>query len=55
MLNGCQFGTLFEARALLDDWRTAYNCERPHSALGMLSPAEFAQAWTTRQTQLQLP
>lgn len=54
MLNGCQFGSLLEARVLLEDWRTEYNCERPHSALGMLSPTEFAQAWTTRQSQLQL-
>jgi putative transposase len=54
MLNGCQFATLFEARVLLEDWRAEYNCERPHSALGMLSPAEFARAWTIKFNQLQL-
>jgi putative transposase len=53
-LNGCQFGSLLEAKVLLEDWRIEYNCERPHSALGMLSPAEFAQAWTSKQSQLQL-
>lgn len=53
-LNSCQFGSVLEAQVLLDDWRTEYNYERPHSALGMLSPVEFAQAWTTKQNQLQL-
>ena len=54
LLNSCQFGTLLEARVLLEDWRTEYNWDRPHSSLGMLSPAEFVQAWLTKQNQLQL-
>jgi hypothetical protein len=53
-LNQCQFGTLLEAKVLLEDWRTEYNYDRPHSALGMLSPLEFAEAWTTKYNQLQL-
>jgi len=48
ILNSCQFGSV------LEDWRTAYNNERPYGALGMLSPAEFARAWSARQPQLQL-
>lgn len=51
LLNQSQFGTLLEAKVLLEDWRKEYNLYRPHRALGMLSPAEFAQAWTN---QLQL-
>ena len=54
LLNQCQFGTLLEAKVLLEDWRTEYNHDRPHSALGMLSPVEFAKAWTTKYNQLQL-
>jgi putative transposase len=54
LLNQCQFGTLLEARVLLEDWRTEYNYDRPHSALGMLSPVEFAKTWTTKYNQLQL-
>ena len=54
LLNQCQFATLLEAKVLLEDWRTEYNHDRPHSALGMLSPVEFAKAWTTKYNQLQL-
>jgi transposase InsO family protein len=28
---------------VIDDWREDYNQRRPHSALGMLTPATFAQ------------
>jgi putative transposase len=49
MLNQAQFSCLLEAQVLLEDWRREYNYERPHSALGMLSPAEFTKAWTTKQ------
>jgi transposase InsO family protein len=31
-----------EAQQLVDDWRQEYNEERPHSALGYLSPSTFA-------------
>jgi putative transposase len=39
------FDTLLEAQVLVADWRTAYNTYRPHSALGMLTPAEYADHW----------
>ena len=39
------FHTLAEAQVILADWRTAYNTEHPHSALGMLPPARFAALW----------
>jgi putative transposase len=52
-LNGWQFDNLLEAQVLIEDWRTDYNTNRPHSAHGDLTPTEFAQAWTTRhQPQL---
>ena len=48
-----QFDTLLEAQVLVADWRTEYNTYRPHSALGMLTPAEFADHWRqTNQPQL---
>jgi transposase InsO family protein len=40
-----QFDTLLEAQVLVADWRIEYNTYRPHSALGMLTPAEFADRW----------
>jgi transposase InsO family protein len=37
--------TLLEAQVLIGDWHTEYNTYRPHAALGMLTPAEFADQW----------
>jgi putative transposase len=48
-----QFDTLLEAQVLVADWRTEYNGYRPHSALGMRTPVEFARRWRTNH-QLQL-
>ena len=42
-----QFDTLLEAQVLVADWRAEYNEYRPHSALGMLSPAAFSRQWRT--------
>lgn len=48
-----QFDTLLEAQVLVADWREEYNTYRPHSALDMLTPAEFAAHWKqTRPPQL---
>lgn len=45
-----QFDTLLEAQVLIADWRTEYNDYRPHSALGMLAPTDYArQCQTTYQ------
>jgi putative transposase len=41
------FSCLAEARVMVEDWRQDYNQHRPHSALGMTSPARFARAWKT--------
>lgn len=42
-LNEQWFIDLSNARDLIEKWRTEYNYQRPHSALGMLTPKEFAQ------------
>ncbi len=36
------FGTLAEARVILESWRVEYNEKRPHSSLGYQTPEEFA-------------
>jgi putative transposase len=36
------FVSLNDARRKIEQWRIAYNCERPHSSLGNLTPEEFA-------------
>jgi putative transposase len=38
------FADLLEAKVLIEDYREHYNYQRPHSALGYLSPAEFVAA-----------
>lgn len=40
-LNENWFETLSDARRIIESWRAEYNGERPHSALGNLSPDEF--------------
>jgi len=47
LLNSESFGSLEEARVVLEDWRVAYNRERPHSALGYKTPEAFAAAHAT--------
>jgi putative transposase len=41
-LNEHVFTNLAEARAIIEAWRHDYNCCRPHSSLGALTPREFA-------------
>jgi putative transposase len=43
-LNREIFRSLAEARIVLEEWRVEYNEQRPHSALGYLTPVEFAAA-----------
>ncbi len=45
-----QFDTLLEAQVLVADWRDEYNHYRPHSALGMLAPVDFARQHRNART-----
>ena len=51
LLNGRQWDSLLEARVIIEGWRIDYNINRPHTAHGDLSPAEFAAEWTINQPQ----
>jgi putative transposase len=42
-LNETLFSTLNEARAKIRSWKEDYNTHRPHSALGNITPKEFAE------------
>ena len=41
-LNANWFPTLAEAQTKIEQWRSEYNWERPHSSLGYRTPTEFA-------------
>jgi putative transposase len=40
--------TMAHARRVIENWRVEYNTERPHSSLGDLTPAEYADGRTDR-------
>jgi putative transposase len=48
LLNVEEFGSLAEAQVVIEAWRIEYNTYRPHSALGGLTPAEYASRWNTQ-------
>lgn len=43
-LNQNLFRNLEEARGIIENWRNDYNQSRPHSSLGYLTPAEYAES-----------
>jgi putative transposase len=50
-----EFSCLAEARVVIEDWREDYNGRRPHSALGMRSPAAFAATLTVSTEPIAVP
>ena len=46
-LNAHWFLNLWDARYEIELWRQDYNTQRPHSALGYLPPAVYAQGQQT--------
>lgn len=38
------FSSMWEAKVVIESWRKYYNTERPHSALGYRTPAEFSES-----------
>ncbi len=45
LLNIEEFAALVEAQVVVEAWRVEYNTYRPHSSLGWLTPAEYADRW----------
>ncbi|NSY46316.1 IS3 family transposase [Agrobacterium tumefaciens] len=52
LLNETLFSSLTHARSALLNWRSDYNDHRPHSGLGWMTPAEFAQTINPRRDAL---
>ena len=48
-LNEHLFSSLSEARSLIETWRIDYNICRPHTSLGGLAPAIYAQQTHNRR------
>ncbi len=48
LLNTEEFGSLAEAQVITEAWRIEHNTYRPHSALGGIPPAKYAEQWTTQ-------
>jgi putative transposase len=46
-LNREIFGSLLEAKVLVEQWRMEYNTNRPHSSLRYQTPQEVADRWQT--------
>ena len=46
-LNRELFGSLLEAKVLVEQWRIDYNTKRPHSSLRYQTPQEVADHWQT--------
>jgi putative transposase len=44
LLDREEFASLSQAKVLLEIWRQEYNEERPHGALGYMTPAAFAES-----------
>ena len=42
-LNRALFGSLLEARVIVESWRMEYNEKRPHSSLRYLTPSEYGR------------
>ena len=45
------FQSLVEAQVVIEKWRKHYNTQRPHSALGYQTPAQFAAAHKTKRAE----
>jgi putative transposase len=54
-LNREIFGSLLEAKVLVEDWRKQYNEKRPHSSLGYQTPREFRRQYNSKLRVATLP
>lgn len=54
LLDAYQFESLNEIRHMSEEWRIDYNEERPHKALGYLSPMRYAEQWNESRKKYQM-
>ena len=54
-LNEHWFLNLDDARETIENWRIDYNQVRPHSALGYLTPKEFATGYANVESKKRFP
>jgi len=54
-LNEHWFLTLDDARETIESWRIDYNQVHPHSALGYLTPEEFATGYANVESKKRFP
>ena len=47
------FGSMTEARVVINQWLEEYNTIRPHGSLGGMNPQQFLQRWTEGNTNQQ--
>ena len=47
IFDATSYGRPLKALAMCDEFTHTYNHHRPHSALGYMTPAMFAAAWTS--------
>jgi putative transposase len=50
-LNETLFTSLLQARLALEEWRRDYNTVRPHSRIGWLAPAVYAEKFPPQRDQ----
>jgi len=48
------FGSLAQAREIIEAWRISYNTQRPHSSLGYLPPDVWTEKYYQQQKTLML-
>lgn len=49
------FGSLTEARVIINQWLEEYNTIRPHGSLGGMNPEQFLQQWIEGNEPIQQP
>lgn len=52
-LDRCLFGSMTEARVIIDHWLEEYNTVRPHGSLGGMTPEAFLQRWAEANSDKQ--
>ncbi len=52
MVSQEQFDSIYEAEFLIEQWRVEYNHIRPHSSLKYLTPTEYRNSMSKKETEI---